>query len=268
MVFGGRELSNEEELVLASLASLVPVAFERAVGTGAALAQQARVRAVVSSSPVALVGLGPDASVALANPAAQRLFGWQDSAGPVVLPVNLQAAFEELADSVRQGGREATRVVSADQFELSLSAAPLPAISDSGDELSVLVAATDLSDIRRGREGAGRAQRLEAMGLVAGRVAHDFNNLLTVIIGYTEVLGRSKTEETQRLAVTNISRAARRAASLTQQLLGLAATHGDTATAVDLAAEMRELRPVLERLAGGGVAIRIRCPEEAGDSSR
>ena len=261
-IFVHRELSYDEELVLASLASLVPVAFERAVGTGAALAQEARVRAVVSSSPVALVGLGTNGLVTLANPAARSLFGWGLDEAGAVLPPTLQPTFDELAVAVRSSGVVANRVVSAGPFELSLSAAPMPAISDGGDELSVLVAATDLSDVKRAERALVQAQRLEAMGLVAGRAAHDFNNVLTLIIGYTEVLGRNPSEDVQRLALANINRAARRAATLTQQLLGLAGRPHDIAMAVDLASELRELRTVLERLAGDRVTASIVCPEQ------
>ena len=81
VVFGGLELCEDQELVLASLASLVPVAFERAIGTGAAMAQEARVRAIVNSSPVALVGFEPTGAVTLANPTAERLFGWEGTPG-------------------------------------------------------------------------------------------------------------------------------------------------------------------------------------------
>jgi len=262
VVFARRELSSEEELVLASLASLIPVAFERAVGTGAALAQEARVRAVVSTSPVALIGLGAGAEVTLANPAAQRLFGWDGGAGAVVPPPAVRAAFQELAEHVRITGGVANRVVSAEPFELSLSAALMPRVSDGADELTVLVAATDLSEVKRAERVLVQAQRLEAMGLVAGRVAHDFNNLLTVIIGYTEVLGRNPEAEAQRVAVANINRAARRAASLTQQLLGLARAPHEGATAVDLAGELRDLLPVFDRLAGQAVSTTVKLPDE------
>ncbi len=57
VVFVGEDFSADEELVLSSLASLIPVAFERALGTEAALVHEARLRAVVEASPVALIGL-------------------------------------------------------------------------------------------------------------------------------------------------------------------------------------------------------------------
>ena len=250
VVFRAKPAPRDDELALSSLASLVPVAFERAVGTGTALAQEARVRAVVSSSPVALVGLGHQDEVVLANPAAQGLFGWQGTSPELALPGALAPTFSELAAAVEASGREQTAVVSAPPYELSLSAAPMPAIAGGGDELRVLVAATDLSEVKRAERALVQAERLQAMALVAGRVAHDFNNLLTVILGYTDLLQRGAGEEASRVAAANIARAAGRAASLTEQLLGMAGGKRDGANAADLAAQLREMVPVLERLAG------------------
>ncbi|MBV9661867.1 MAG: GAF domain-containing protein, partial [Acidimicrobiales bacterium] len=59
VVFVGAEFTGEEEPVLSSLASLIPVAFERAQGTEVALTHQARLRTVVDASPVALVEIDP-----------------------------------------------------------------------------------------------------------------------------------------------------------------------------------------------------------------
>jgi signal transduction histidine kinase/GAF domain-containing protein len=259
VVFRAQPAPRDDELALSSLASLVPVAFERAVGTGAALAQEARVRAVVSSSPVALVGLGRQDEVVLANPAAQRLFGWAGTAPELGLPDALAPTFVQLAAAVEASGHEQTAVVSAPPYELSLSAAPMPAIAGGGDELRVLVAATDLSEVKRAERSLVQAERLQAMALVAGRVAHDFNNLLTVILGYTDLLQRSAGDEASRAAAANIARAAGRAASLTQQLLGMAGGKRDGANAGDLAAQLREMVPALERLAGD-VVVSVSVP--------
>ena len=65
-----------------------------------------------------------------------------------------------------------------------------------------------------------RAQRLEAVGQLAGGIAHDFNNLLTVIIGNVELMARELPPRDElRGQIDEVSKAARRAASLTRQLL-------------------------------------------------
>ena len=65
-----------------------------------------------------------------------------------------------------------------------------------------------------------RAQKLEAVGTLAGGVAHDFNNLLTTIIGYSELISMEEDlTDTTKEGVQEIKKSADRAAALTQQLL-------------------------------------------------
>jgi signal transduction histidine kinase len=77
---------------------------------------------------------------------------------------------------------------------------------------------------RRGRarleEQFRQAQKMEAVGRMAGGVAHDFNNLLTIITGYSDLLlGGGELKDTQRAALEEIRRAAERGGQLTHQLL-------------------------------------------------
>ena len=65
-----------------------------------------------------------------------------------------------------------------------------------------------------------QAQKMEAVGRLAGGVAHDFNNLLTVITGYSDLLlGSRDLKDTQRTALEEIRRSAERGGALTHQLL-------------------------------------------------
>jgi PAS domain S-box-containing protein len=78
----------------------------------------------------------------------------------------------------------------------------------------------DLSEYKRLQEQFLHAQKMEAIGRLAGGVAHDFNNLLTVIRGYGESLLLSLPDDTpERNAAREISRAATMASALTRQLL-------------------------------------------------
>jgi signal transduction histidine kinase len=259
VVFVVNDLATDEELVLSSLASLIPVAFERALGTETVVMHEARLRAVVEASPVALIGVRPDGAVTLANRAAQLLFQWVTDPTEWALTESIGPAILDLAATVRQTGAVVNRTLSVDDFDLSVSGAPLPATSPA-DEQTVLVAGVDLSEVRRAERALVQAQRLEAMGVVAGRVAHDFNNLLTLIIGYTELLARGLVEDQQRALVADIEGAARRAARLTQQMLGMTRREG-TATVVDLGAELANMQAVLTRMAGPKVALTVSTPK-------
>jgi signal transduction histidine kinase/CheY-like chemotaxis protein len=116
-------------------------------------------------------------------------------------------------------------------------------------------------DITREREveaQLAQAARMEAIGQLAGGVAHDFNNLLTAILGYGSLLGESLAPGSPQAAdLAEIVAAARRAQSLTSQLLAFgrrALLQPRTVTPAEL---VRGLAPMLERLIGEDVAIAV-----------
>jgi two-component system cell cycle sensor histidine kinase/response regulator CckA len=94
-----------------------------------------------------------------------------------------------------------------------------------------------------------QAQRLEAIGRLAGGVAHDFNNLLTVIGGYTESLleGRDRSKEFE---LGQIAAAAERAAILTRQLLAFSRRQVLQPRVVGLNEVVEGVTPMLSRLIG------------------
>jgi signal transduction histidine kinase len=260
VVFLGKELSEDEELVLTSLVSLVPVAFERALGTEAVVAHDSRLRAVVEASPVALIGVrSDDGAVGLANRAALALFGWGPDPEGWVLGEPLRPDVLELAQAVQSSGAVVTRTASIAGYDLSLSGAPLPPTAGPDDH-TVLIAGLDLSQVRRAERTLAQAQRLEVVESAAGRLAHDFNNLLTLIIGYSELLGRGLSDPHLRDLADGIAEAARRGTDLTEQMAGV--SRGvDGGAVADLAAEVRGLGAVLTRLAGPDVTLRIVAPD-------
>ena len=255
-VFGRRSLSEDEELLLSSLASLIPVAFERAVGTEAAVLHEARLRAVLEASPIALIKVRADGTVFTANQAAKGLFGWSGAQAGWILPDDIRPAVLQLAADVRLSGAIANRPVVTDSLDLSVSGAPMPAIAED-HERSVILAATDLSERRRTERALIQAQRLEAMGQVSGRVAHDFNNLLTLIVGYSELLQCSVPGEREQTMLTKIDEAAKRAADLTQQMLGFTRRQLDTDAVTDFASSLNGLDAVLQRLAGACIELTV-----------
>ena len=91
--------------------------------------------------------------------------------------------------------------------------------TDEPEEVLELIA-EDITDRRLLEEQLRQAQKMDAVGRLAGGVAHDFNNLLMVINGYTEVLlEQLEKGSDMHVKVQSIQQAADRAATLTRQLL-------------------------------------------------
>jgi PAS domain S-box-containing protein len=99
-----------------------------------------------------------------------------------------------------------------------------------------------------------QAQKMEAVGRLAGGVAHDFNNLLTVIRGYSELLlGRLASVDPMRKDVEEIRKAADRASGLTRQLLAFSRRQFIAAKVLDLNGLVTNMAGMLRRLIGEDV---------------
>ncbi len=101
-----------------------------------------------------------------------------------------------------------------------------------------------------------QAQKMEAVGRLAGGVAHDFNNLLTVITGYAELLlTAGGITEPQRTALAEIQKAAERGGALTHQLLAFSRGQPFVARAVPLNQLIVHMERMLSRLIGEDVEL-------------
>ena len=100
------------------------------------------------------------------------------------------------------------------------------------------------------------AQKLEAIGRLAGGVAHDFNNLLGVILGETELTLDDMTEsDPRRAGLERIKQAAERSAALTRQLLAFARRQPIAPQVLDLNKTVESMLHMLRRLMGEDVAL-------------
>ncbi len=107
----------------------------------------------------------------------------------------------------------------------------------------------EITGRKRTEEQLRQAQKLEAIGRLAGGVAHDFNNILTLIIGYAAtLLNRPDLDVDGRASVENILKAAERASSLTRQLLAFGRKQTMAPVVLDLNAVLSEFAKMLPRL--------------------
>ncbi|MCH7766753.1 MAG: PAS domain S-box protein [Acidobacteria bacterium] len=114
----------------------------------------------------------------------------------------------------------------------------------------------DLTERRKLEEQFQQAQKMEAVGRLAGGVAHDFNNLLMVMRGYTELmLGRLSANDPLRSNAEEIQKAADRATSLTQQLLAFSRKQVMQPKIFDLNAVVSDTEKMLRRLIGEDIEL-------------
>ncbi|MGG5823521.1 response regulator [Falsiroseomonas sp. HW251] len=108
---------------------------------------------------------------------------------------------------------------------------------------------------------AAQAQRMEALGQLAGGVAHDFNNVLHAVAGGARLMEarNSDPERVSRLA-RMIAEAARRGASVTRRLLAFSRRADLRAEAVDVAVLFEDMREILSHTLGTGIEVRVQAP--------
>jgi hypothetical protein len=150
-----------------------------------------------------------------------------------------QGMLEHVWDGEQDGARLVMEVRSQPEF--------LP-----GRHLFVL---RDITESRRIEEQLRQAQKMEAVGQLAGGVAHDFNNLLTVIGGYTEIARRNIGAGPGGNELAEVERATERAAQLTRQLLAFSRQQMLDPVPLDLGEVAAALVPMLRRLIGEDIEI-------------
>jgi two-component system cell cycle sensor histidine kinase/response regulator CckA len=129
-------------------------------------------------------------------------------------------------------------------------------------QLAVLL---DITGRRYLEDQLRQAQKMEAVGMLAGGVAHDFNNLLTIITGYSQLILNNLTpEDTNRHSVEQIMKAGERAAALTKQLLAFSRRQVLQPKVLDLNKLVGSLGTMLQRLIGEDVDLRLVLPPELG----
>jgi two-component system cell cycle sensor histidine kinase/response regulator CckA len=120
----------------------------------------------------------------------------------------------------------------------------------------VYAVARDITERRAAETQLRHAQKMEAVGQLAGGVAHDFNNLLQAILGHTHLASARVTGDAELAArLADVRSAAERAADLTRQLLTFSRRQTLRPVAVDLNEVTRGLMPMLQRLIPASIAI-------------
>jgi PAS domain S-box-containing protein len=124
---------------------------------------------------------------------------------------------------------------------------------------------TDVTDRVQLEERFRHAQKMEAVGQLAGGVAHDFNNILTAVLGYADLLlARLGPTDPHRAALEEIKKGGERAAGLTRQLLAFSRRTPTQLISVDVNATIHGVEPMLRRLIGEDLEFRLELEDGLG----
>lgn len=129
-------------------------------------------------------------------------------------------------------------------------------LDEHGEPVRGVGISLDVTERRTLEAQFQQAQKMEAVGRLAGGVAHDFNNLLTVILGLCEVLlDDCDPDDSRQADIAEIQKAGERAAGLTRQLLAFSRKQIIAPTMLDLNTVVADMRALLGRLIGEDVKV-------------
>jgi two-component system cell cycle sensor histidine kinase/response regulator CckA len=150
-------------------------------------------------------------------------------------------------------GDTGARVILPDDLDVEDPAAKLAvALNLLLDDLALR---TD--ELKETEQQLRQAQKIEAIGRLAGGVAHDFNNLLTAIVGYAGLLKDTTPTSEQVAMITQIEGACERAAALTRQLLAFGRRQIMAPKVLEPGQVIAGIVPLIDRIIGENIELRV-----------
>ncbi len=256
---------------------------ERKRGESVLRDSEARHRAVLETAMDALVGMDHEGRVIEFNPAAERMFGYAradiDRPGsgrgdhpPAFRDAHRRGLARYLAtgEHTLLGGRIEVTARRADGTEFPVELTVTVVRMEGPPAFNAYV--RDLTEQKRADAARSslemqlqQAQKMEAIGRLAGGVAHDFNNLLTVISGRAHMLmSRLKPGEPMHRDVDLIQKTSERAVALTSQLLAFSRKQVVQPRVLELGPLVADLAPMLQRMIGENMELTVEPAEGTG----
>jgi len=216
----------------------------------------------VFEQTLAGVATSLDGRIVLCNDAYAHMFGYQSPADVVGLEATTlywhASDRDQVLATLRQSGELrnfAMRMRRRDRQPVWILA-NLTLHTEAGGAARVDATMVDITDRKALEQQLWQAQKLDALGSLAGGVAHDFNNLLTAIVGYAGLLRQDLPKDDPRIDdVDEIDKACHRAAGLTRQLLAFSRRQPFEPRALRLDERVRDMEKMLQRLLGPMVRL-------------
>jgi two-component system, cell cycle sensor histidine kinase and response regulator CckA len=205
----------------------------------------------------------PDGAILDCNPAFVRMFGFNSAEEAIGTNAGSLYPTAELRESMlerlrRDGKIEALDVElrRADGTPVSVIENVVGTFDERGELVEIKGYVLDNTERKKVEAQLRQAQRIDAIGRLAGGVAHDFNNLLGVITGFDELLLRQLPPGDPRIKyASEIGKAAERAAALTRQLLAFSRKQLLQPQVLDLNVVVLDMEKLLHRLIGEDIEL-------------
>ena len=275
---GGPQIVDLRAVPLFDAAGDVAMVLEvaRDVTAMAQAEQQLRLfRQGVETSEDAIFLTNDEGHLVYVNPGFTKLYGWasEEAIGntPRILksgeypPERYEGFWQMLLRNETVRGEMINR--RRDGTLVTVDGSVNPILDDRGAKLGYLAIQRDVTEQESNRreradleEQLQQAQKLEALGRLAGGVAHDFNNLLTVITTYGELASESLPDGNAiREDLVEVLAAAGRAKDLTKQLLIFSRRQRNEPRAVSLTELVLGAQRMISRLIGEDIQVRVEC---------
>ena len=227
---------------------------------------RSRLASIIDSSEDAILSKDMNGIITSWNKGAERIYGYtpEEVLGkhmsfltPSDRPDEIPEILRRIARGERVEIHESVRVTK-DGRHLDVSVSVSPLRNASGDIVGASAIARDITTQKRAEGQLRQAQKMEAIGRLAGGVAHDFNNVLGIINACAEFLRDRIDPATEpSVYVENIKKAIERGTSLTRQMLAFSRKSAIQPRVLDLNERLRDISKLLRPLLGEDVEIII-----------
>ena len=237
-----RPLRQSDMSLLMGVASQLAISIANALAFEKLQNSEKKYRELVQTANSIILRIDTDGMIIFFNEFAQRFFGYTEKeligkhAGSIILPVlgSKRLSFEKLTKILQKDPERPVvsenETVKKSGLKAWIAWTYKPIFNDDDNFIGILCIGNDITELKRASQEKEelhaqlqRAQKMEAIGTLAGGVAHDLNNILSGIVSYPELLLMDLKEDSPlRKPILMIQKSGEKAAAIVQDLLTLA----------------------------------------------
>ncbi|MFH0880514.1 MAG: PAS domain S-box protein, partial [Lentisphaerota bacterium] len=236
-------------------------------------AENRRLATAIHQAAEAILITDTDGIIQYVNPAFTQVTGYEAKEILGITPRILKSGkqdphfYRTMWDTLNNGATWKGHVINKKKtgsfYDADMSVSPIR--DSTGRTVSYVSVSRDVTQEMQLSLQLKQAQKMEAIGRLAGGISHDFNNLLTTILGYTRlVMDQLGPRHPQRSDMDQIERAAERAAELTRQLLTMSRKQSGEISRIDINAMVMEIERLLHRTIGHDIQVITLLDENLG----